>query len=158
MNPFFATIAPVAPGSSLYVVTPLSGFTPGSPPPRPHPGPTPPGGPSGPPPWGIDVPVDPGYGRPEWGGPVDPGYGIDAGHRPSHPIYIPSPPDVSITPPIYLPDRPQLPSGSGVVVPVPDDVAVPKGGAPGEEPYILWFGPGTVSAVVWLPPVAKPKK
>jgi hypothetical protein len=62
-----------------------------------------------------------------------------------------------VTPPIVLPERPHLPAGSGVVVPLPEGVPVPTpqdGTAvpPGSKPYILWFGPGTKSTVVHLQP------
>jgi hypothetical protein len=130
-------------------------------------------------------PTDPGYGQghpdhrpdnslPEWGGPVDPGYGqggfqpIDPGYgqghpRPPHvspPINIP-PPEGVVSPPIVIP-RPTLPPGSGVVVPLPADANVPAPtGAtpPGSKPYVLWYGPGTESTVVYLQPaeVAAPK-
>jgi hypothetical protein len=143
-------------------------LTPGSPPPRPHP--RPPGGPVDPgwnppgvggpgsrPPGG---PVDPG-----WSGgyePVDPGYGIDTGHRPTHPIYIPAPPGAHPEHPIVLPPTPPgaaIPPGTGVIVPMPEgDVPAAPPGTPADHtPYVLWFGPGTVASVVWIPPIATAK-
>jgi hypothetical protein len=105
--------------------------------------------------FGNRPPVDPGYGRPGWS-PADPGYG--QGHpRPphvGHPLPVPPPAGV-VTPPIVLPERPQLPAGSGIVVPLPEGVAVPTPTTPvppGSKPFILWYGPGTKSVLVHLPP------
>jgi len=60
-----------------------------------------------------------------------------------------------VTPPIVLPERPQLPEGAGVVVPLPEGIALPtptSPAPPGSKPFILWYGPGTQSTVVYLPP------
>lgn len=112
---FYATISaagyPQFP--DLVIVTPLGGFSPGSPPARPTPGPTPPGG-----------PVDPGYSPPWAQLPVDPGYGIpEYPHRPTNPIVLPDP----------LP--PSLPSRPGFIIPPagePGSVTNPY--PPGEVP------------------------
>jgi hypothetical protein len=157
MNGFLANIRPFG-STGLYMVEPLSPTDPGF------------GHPGG----GVDPGYGqgtfphpghglPGYGRPDndlpWGGgrPDNtlPGYG-HPGNRP--PINIP-PPEGVVTPPIVLPERPTLPPGSGVVVPVPEGVAVPSPTVPGTKPYILWYGPGTDSSVVYLAPpeVAAPK-
>jgi hypothetical protein len=129
-------------------------------------------------------PVDPGYGRLEWGERPDqglpgfghpdntlPGYGHPDqglpgyGHpgnrppgsypgRPDQGLPIPPPAGV-VTPPIVLPERPHLPEGAGVVVPLPEGVNVPTPTfptQPGTKPFILWFGPGTQSTVVYLMP------
>ena len=104
----------------------------------------------------------PGFGHPDaglpgWEAPTDPGYG--QGHpRPpghaGHPLPVP-PPEGVVTPPISLPERPHLPAGSGVVVPLPEGVALPTPTTPvppGSKPFVLWYGPGTQSVVVHLPP------
>lgn len=151
-----AYIIPVNAAEGLYNVIAIG---PGSAPPRPHPGPTPPGGPVDPG-YGIDIPVDPGYGYPI-GGPPRPGH--DLPPFPSHPIVIPSPPNIP-SHPIVLPPTPPggvLPPNSGIVVPLPADVAEPPApaGTPADHnPFVIWFGPGTVASVVWLAPVATPKK
>lgn len=114
--------------------------------------------------WGNDSPVDPGYGRPGWGPadpgfgnrpPTDPGYGRPGGgHRPGNALPVP-PPEGVVSPPIYLPTRPHLPAGAGVVVPLPEGASVPtptEATPPGTTPHILWYGPGTQPSVVYLPP------
>lgn len=116
---FYASISPAGYPQfpDLVIVTPLSGFTPGSPPGRPVPGPTPPGG-----------PVDPGYSPPWAQLPVDPGYGIP--ERPPYPSQGPGFP----THPIVLPD-PLPPSLPGVIVPPPGEPgSITKPYPPGEVP------------------------
>jgi hypothetical protein len=152
MGPFLATIRPVG-KSGLFIVEPVGatdpGFGGGKPPTDPdygHPG----GG------WS---PTDPGFGAGK--PPTDPGYGhpgIGAGH-PSNPLPVP-PPEGVVSPPIVLPERPHLLAGAGLVVPLPAGASVPAPKtppAPGTVPYILWFGPGTASSVVYLPPASAPK-
>jgi hypothetical protein len=100
----------------------------------------------------------PGYGHPDQG---LPGYGHpgnrppgSAGGRPDQGLPVP-PPDGVVTPPINLPSVPHLPTGSGIVVPLPEGTNVPTPTtppAPGAKPYILWYGPGTQSTVVYLTP------
>ena len=147
MGPFLATIRPVG-KSGLFIVEPVGATDPGF------------GG-------GIGAPIDPGFGRPGGGWsptdpgfgnkpPTDPGYGhpgIGAGH-PGNALPVP-PPEGVVTPPINLPERPHLLAGAGIVVPLPPGASVPAPKtppAPGTVPYILWFGPGTASSVVYLPP------
>jgi len=100
----------------------------------------------------------PGFGHPDQG---LPGYGHpgnrppgSGGGRPDQGLPVPPPAGV-VTPPINLPSRPQLPSGSGIVVPIPEGTNVPTPTTPpeaGAKPYILWYGPGTQSTVVYLKP------
>jgi hypothetical protein len=85
------------------------------------------------------VPVDPGY-SPPWaqvpGGPGGPGGG---------------------TPP---PSPPNLPEGGGILIPLPEgsEGPPPPEGTPDDHvAYVVWFGPGTVAGVVYLPPVATTK-
>lgn len=168
MRNFLASIHPVG-SHGLYMVTPLSPTDPGF---------GQPGGPADPGygqghPW-PDRPDAglPGYGHPDAG---LPGYGHPGnrppgswegrpGHdlpnapvRPSAPIVIPPPPGLP-TPPITLPPAQPgqvLPHGSGIVVPLPQGVNVPtpqENTPPGHKPYVLWYGPGTQSQVVFLPP------
>jgi hypothetical protein len=88
----------------------------------------------------------PGYGHPDHG---LPGYG-----HPDQGLPVPPPAGV-VTPPINLPSRPQLPAGSGIVVPLPDGVPLPTPPEvipDGSKPYVLWYGPGTQSTVVYLKP------
>jgi hypothetical protein len=114
-------------------------------PPQPGVPPTPPGG-------GQGGPVDPGY-SPPWaqvpgggqgpGGPVDPGY---------------SPPWAQV--PVPPPSPPNLPEGGGILIPLPEgsEGPPPPEGTPEENvAYVVWFGPGTVAGVVYLPPVATTK-
>jgi hypothetical protein len=133
--------------------------------------------------YGNRPPTDPGYGRPGWGGRPDnslPGFGHPDhdlpwhGHadndlpgmggrpdnslpgygRPDNGLPVP-PPEGVVTPPINLPSRPQLPPGSGVVVPLPEgtNVPTPTEAVPeGAKPYVLWYGPGTQSSIVYLKP------
>jgi len=94
--------------------------------------------------------TDPGY-SPPWaqvppggqgGGPVDPGY---------------SPPWAQV--PGTQPP-PNLPAGGGVIVPLPEGVnapPAPEGTPEDHKPYAVWFGPGTVVSVVYLPPPATSK-
>jgi hypothetical protein len=169
MNAFLATVKQV--GQGLYLVSPLSAVDPGygvgAPPVDPgygHPG-FAPGHPDAGLPWGPghpdqDLPWGPGHpsqGLP-WG-PGHPSQGLPSFGHPGNALPVP-PPEGIVTPPIVLPSRPQLPAGSGIVVPLPDDVPVPtpQGTSPNAEPYILWFGPGTKSSVAWLQPAATPKK
>lgn len=135
--PFFATIKPAGYPQfpDLMVVTPLSGFMPGSPPQRPRPiGPVDPGysppwaqvrppvDPGYSPPWAQvppghqpPGPVDPGYSPPWAQLPVDPGYGIDIGGgyqpppRPTHPIMLPGMPGWGLPPGGTLPPLPVEP-------------------------------------------------
>jgi hypothetical protein len=119
-------------------------------------------------------PVDPGY-SPPWAqvpgggkppqGPVDPGYSPPwaqvppGGQGPVDPGY--SPPWAQVPgggqPPV---GPPNLPEGGGVIVPLPESVDAPEppAGTPeNHEPYVVWFGPGTVVSVVYLPPPATTK-
>jgi hypothetical protein len=68
-------------------------------------------------PGGGGGPVDPGY-SPPWArpgtGPVDPGYGIDAGLRPTHPIYNPAYPDNTL--PAIPPQQPIVVDGKAHIV------------------------------------------
>lgn len=95
------------------VLPPAGPVDPGYSPPWARPG----GGPVDPGWSGGIAPVDPGY-SPPWarpgGGPVDPGYGIDAGFRPTHPIYNPAYPShpIVIPPEAIVPD----PDGKAHVV------------------------------------------
>jgi len=145
------------------------GFRPPPPPQPSHPW-VPPSGPEGPPvagwpgvpgnwpslpgqPHPPTGPVDPGY-SPPWaqvppggqgGGPVDPGY---------------SPPWAQV--PGTQPP-PNLPAGGGVIVPLPEGAngpPPPEGTPEDHKPYAVWFGPGTVVSIVYLPPPAttKPSK
>jgi hypothetical protein len=165
MQRFLATITPV--GGNLFVVDQVSrptdpgyggGFVPG------HPDQGLPGAPGHPDhdlPWG---PGHPDQGLP-WGpehpstGPIygggHPSTGpIYGGGRPAHPLPVPPPAGV-VAPPIYLPERPQLPAGAGVVVPLPEGATVPTPKEPppaGTKPHVLWYGPGTQPSVVYLPP------
>lgn len=156
-----AYIIPVNAAENLYNVI---GLTPGSAPPRPHP-PGQPGVPTHPiynPPYpDIGGPGDqpyPDHGLPGWQ--PRPDHGLPP--FPSHPIVIPSPPNVP-SHPIELPPTPPggvLPPGSGLIVPMPPDMQEPPPppGTPADhEPYVVWFGPGTVASVVWLPPTATTK-
>ena len=55
---------------------------------------------------------------------------------------------------------PNLPEGGGVIVPLPEGAQAPPApeGTPEENtPYVVWFGPGTIVSVVYLPPVATAK-
>lgn len=90
--------------------------------------PTPPSGPIDPN-WGVEVPVDPGYGRPAWS-PVDPGYGQG---RPPHIGGGPA--------------RPRPPHGSTLPVPPPVNIdnTLPEGSAPPQ-----------ISLPIVLPPPTKP--
>lgn len=150
MHAFLARVRPLSDG--LVYIDPVSTTDPG---------------------FGNRPPVDPGYGRPGGGwSPVDPGFGnrppVDPGYghptfpHPGNPLPVP-PVDGVVTPPIVLPDRPQLPAGAGIVVPLPEGTAVPapKEGEPapppGTKPYVLWYGPGTQPSVVHLSPAAAPK-
>jgi len=98
----------------------------------------------------------PGYGRPDnslpWA-PVHPGNALPGHGHPDQGLPIPPPAGV-VSPPIVIP-APSLPKGSGIVVPLPEGVAVPtptSPPAPGTKPHILWYGPGTTSSVVYLTP------
>jgi hypothetical protein len=113
------------------------------------------------PPFPGQGPVDPGY-SPPWaqvppgggqgGGPVDPGY---------------SPPWAQVPPGQgpgggRPPGPPNLPEGGGVVIPIPPDSTAPippppEGTPPENKPYVVWFGPGSVASVVYLPPTATTK-
>jgi hypothetical protein len=60
------------------------------------------------------------------------------------------------------PSPPNLPEGGGVLIPIPPDSDVPikpppEGTPEDHTPYVVWFGPGTVAGVVYLPPVATSK-
>lgn len=85
---------------------------------------------------------------------------------PTHPIVIPPPqppqPGVPAHPIVLPPDNPAtgLPPGSGVIIPLPPAATppTPPADTPADHaPYIVWFGPGTVAAVIWMPPVATPR-
>jgi hypothetical protein len=105
------------------------------------------------PPWAQPrPPVDPGY-SPPWAqvppgggqgsGPVDPGYSPPWAQVPGKPIAPPN-----------------LPEGGGVIVPIPEGATPPpppEGTPPDHTPYVVWFGPGTVAGVVYIPPVATTK-
>jgi hypothetical protein len=106
------------------------------------------------PPWAqVRPPVDPGY-SPPWaqvppggqgGGPVDPGY---------------SPPWAQVPGGGRPPGPPNLPEGGGVIVPLPEGAnapPAPEGTPENHSPYVVWFGPGTVVSVVYLPPPATTK-
>ena len=94
-------------------------------------------------------------------GPGDPPVPIDG--VPTHPIYIPFPPPVQPgvpgvpTHPIVLPpDRDMSPDA--VLIVLEDSTATPPAGVPtGAKPAVLWYGPGTVAAVIWVPPPGTPK-
>jgi hypothetical protein len=135
-------------------------------------------------PGGGWAPADPGYGRPGFGaghpdaglpwGPGHPDAGLPwapghpdaglpgSGGHPGNALPVP-PPEGVVTPPIYLPSRPQLPAGAGIVVPLPEGAGAPapKDGTPADyKPFVLWYGPGTQSEVVYQPastPAAAPK-
>lgn len=112
-------------------------------------------------------PVDPGFGqgRP----PVDPGYGHPTFPHPSHPIVFPPGlhlpnNDLPATPglpplepsnPIVLP--PGLPPAAALVIPIPQ-TGVPKAGVPeGSTRVIIWYGPGSLPQVAYIPPAGTPK-
>jgi hypothetical protein len=83
------------------------------------------------------------------------------------PIYLPGSPDNGLPPVEVEPGRPAnpivlppLPDGSNVmlalVLPLPN--AEPKGATPeGTMPALLWYGPGTLPMVVYLPKPGTPK-
>jgi hypothetical protein len=91
-------------------------------------GASPPSGPSGPPEWGIDIPVDPGYGRPvfpphisnrpPWA-PARPDQGLPGGPVIDNTLPIPTPPvdpdapPGTIWPPLEPPEGPGKPPGGG---------------------------------------------
>jgi hypothetical protein len=162
MNGFLAAVKQL--GNGLVYIEPLSSTDPGY------------GVPGGPHPdqglpWGPGHPDQglPSGGRPDnslpWG-PGHPSQGLPwtPGHPSTGPIYgggrpdqgLPVPPPAGVvTPPIVLPGRPNLPTGSGVVVPFPAGAPAPApkaGTDPSHKPFILWYGPGTQSQVVFLPP------
>ena len=152
MNRFLAIVRPVGAGG-LVLIEPVSAIDPGF-------GARPPVDPD----YGFGTFPHPGHGLPGFGHPDQglPGYGhpdqgLPGYGHPSHPLPVP-PPEGVVSPPITLPERPHLPAGSGIVVPFPAGVArpEPKGDeptpAPDAEPYILWFGPGTKSSVIWVVP------
>jgi len=82
------------------------------------------------------------------GGPVDPGYSPPWAQVPGGGGGQPTPPN--------------LPEGGGIIVPIPEDPQrpvppPPEGTAPDAKPYVVWFGPGTVASVVYIPPIATTK-
>lgn len=92
--------------------------------------------------WGVEPPVDPGYGRPGWG-PVDPGFGVGGGFRPDN--SLPGAPAYPSTGPIKPPGRPILP-------PHPDNGLPPSGHPwlPGHwEPIDPGFGKPPIFG--WVP-------
>jgi hypothetical protein len=57
---------------------------------------------------------------------------------------------------------PNLPAGGGIIIPVPENTQQPlppppEGTPEDHKPYVVWFGPGTVASVVYLPPTATSK-
>jgi hypothetical protein len=85
-------------------------------------------------------PVDPGYSPPWARPPVDPGYGIDAGLRPTHPIYNPAYPDNTLP-------QPPLHTWGGGNVPMPSPpIYIPPDGAP--PPLGIW-GPPQMPPGFW---------
>ena len=181
MAPFLALITPVG-GESQPPQPPLGIWGPTDPRPT-----NPIAGPGRPPWWGMandpgygrpvgpGGPVDPGY-SPPWaqvppggqgGGPVDPGYSPPwaqvpgGGQGPVDPGYSPPwaqvPPGGGGRPPV---GPPNLPEGGGVIVPLPEGANAtphPEGTPENHSPYVVWFGPGTVVSVVYLPPPATSK-
>lgn len=125
--PFFAVIrnAGYAQFPDLMEVTPLPGYMPGSPPPRPHPSPIDPNAPR--PSHPIALPGDPWWGG---GGPVDPGY---------------SPPWAQVRPPVdpgYSPPWAQVPPGSGPGGPVDPGYSPPWAQVPVDPGYGIDIGSG----------------
>ncbi len=106
MPAFFATITPAGYEShpNLCVVVPLEGFSPGSPPPRPHPEP----------PLGIWGPTDPRPTHPIAGLPGFPGYlppyPSQGPGFPTHPIVLPDPLPPTLPPGLPAPGEPGSPS------------------------------------------------
>lgn len=105
--------------------------------------------------------------RPDQGLPVSPGVpthpivyppGLPA--TPEHPIALPPTPGLPpLVPshPIVLPERPPV---DGIVIMLPQNkMAPPEGVPPNSAPAILWYGPGTLPMVAWLPAIPPtPKK
>jgi hypothetical protein len=128
----YAYIRTIIPGEMPFVeiiaISPVEGV-----PPRPHPTP----------------PIDPGAPHPSfpiWG---PPGFGPGAGFpdKPGYPTIPGLPPGGGGTPP----------SGPTVAVvipmPVSDPPATPPAGLPpGSTQMVIWFGPGTLPTVAWVPP------
>ena len=72
------------------------------------------------------------------------------------PVMLP-PQQLNFTHPVYLPDG--FPEGTAILVDFPDsDIKPPEGVAPGSVPGIIYYGPGTKSVFVWIPPKREPKE